>query len=282
MPPKGQPELAHPQAADWVTGTLGPDDAVLFQFHLKGCPHCQAAVAEFGQLGQLLRQLPPAAEPPPALEARTITGVLAAAAADRAAADRVTADRVTADRAAGRVGTRAGGIAEDRAGPQPGGLAKVIRFPRWRSRTGLLTIASAVAAAVIAVLLVVPGLGAQKAGFAFRLAPPRGSGQAASAPSGSATARQDSSGSWNITLTVRHLKDVGPKRWYECWYVSRDGRQAISAGTFVVPPSGNGTFPMTSSADPRDFQSMEITVQSASKNGALQHPIVLSGSAKKL
>ena len=263
MPPKGQAELAHPQAADWVTGTLGPDDVVLFQFHLKGCPHCQAAVAEFGQLGQLLRQLPPAAEPPPALEARTIAGLLAAAAADRA-------------------GTRADGMAGDRAGPQPGGLAKVIRLPRWRSRTGLLTIASAVAAAVIAVLLVVPGLGAQKASFAFRLAPPRGSGQAASGPSGSATARQDSSGSWNITLTVRHLKDVGPKRWYECWYVSRDGRQAVSAGTFAVPPSGNGTFPMTSSADPRDFQSMEITIQSASKDGALHHEIVLSGSAKKL
>lgn len=271
MPPKGQAELAHPQAADWVTGTLGPDDAVLFQFHLKGCPHCQAAVAEFGQLGQLLRHLPPAAEPPPALEARTIAGILAAAAADRAAAARASA----------WAGTRAGGMAEDRAAPQPGGLAKVIRFPRWRSRTALLTIASAVAAAVIAVLLIVPGLGAQKASFAFQLAAPRGSGQAASAPSGSATARQDSSGSWNITLTVRHLKDVGPKRWYECWYVSRDG-QAVSAGTFVVPASGNGTFPMTSSADPREFQSMEITIQSASKkDGALQHPIVLSGSAKK-
>jgi hypothetical protein len=278
MPPKGQAELAHPQAADWVTGTLGPDDIVLFQFHLKGCPHCQAAIAEFGQLGQLLRQLPPAAEPPPALEARTIAGVLAAAAADRAAADRAAADR--AGTRAGGMADRAGGVAADRASPQPGGVAKVIRFPRWRSRTGLLTIASAVAAAVIAVLLVVPGLGAQKASFAFQLAPPHGSGQAASAPSGSAAARQDSSGSWNITLTVRHLKDVGPKRWYECWYVSRNGH-AVSAGTFVVPSSGNGTFPMTSSADPREFQSMEITIQSPG-NGARQRPIVLSGSAKKL
>ena len=265
MPPKGQAELAHPQAADWVTGTLGPDDVVLFQFHLKGCPHCQAAIAEFGQLGQLLRQLPPAAEPPPALEARTIAGVLAAAAADRSST---------------RAGTRADDMAEDRASPQPGGVAKVIRFPRWRSRTGLLTIASAVAAAVIAFLLVVPGLGAQKASFAFQLTPPHRPGQAASAASGSATARQDSSGSWNITLTVRHLKDVGPKRWYECWYISRDGH-AVSAGTFVVPPSGNWTFPMTSSADPKDFQSMEITIQSLG-NGALQRPIVLSGSAKKL
>ena len=254
MPPRGQAELAHPQAADWVMGTLGSDDRVLFQFHLKGCPHCQAAVAEFGQLGQMLRHLPPAAEPPPALEARTVTSVLAAAAQDRAAA-------------------------QDQAGAQ----AKVIRLSRWRGRTALFTIASAAAAAVIAVLLVVTGLGgAQKASFAVQLTPPRGPGQAASAASGSATARQDSSGSWNVTLTVRHLKDVGPERWYECWYVSRDGRRAVSAGTFVVPSSGNGTFPMTSSADPRDFQSMEITIQSASKDGALQHPIVLSGSAKKL
>jgi hypothetical protein len=254
MPPRGQAELAHPQAADWVLGILRPDDAVIFQFHLRGCPHCQAAVAEFGPLGQLLRHLPPAAEPPPALEARTITSVLAAAGEDRA-------------------GTR--------AGTRAGGTAKVIRFPSWRSRTGLFTIASAVAAAVIAFLLVVPGLGgAQKASFAFQLVSPRGPGQAAS---GSATARHGTSGSWNIILTVRHLKNVRPNRWYECWYVSRDGRQAVSAGTFAVPPGGSGTFTMTSSADPRDFQSMEITIQSPSKDGALQPTaVVLSGSARKL
>jgi len=259
MPPRGQAELAHPQAADWVLGTLGPDDAVIFQFHLRGCPHCQAAIAEFGPLGQLLRHLPPAAEPPPALEARTITSVLAAAGEDRP--------------------SRADSSASSRAGTRAGGMAKVIRFPRWRSRTGLLAIASAAAAAVIAVLLVVPGLGgAQKASFAFHLVSPHGAGQAAS---GSATARQDTSGSWNVTLTVRHLKSVGPHRWYECWYVSRDGRQAVSAGTFVVPPGGSGTFTMTSSADPREFQSMEITVQSPG-NGALQSPVVLSGKGKEL
>lgn len=261
MPPRDQAELAHPQAADWVLGTLGPDDAVLFQFHLRGCPPCQAAVAEFGQLGQLLRHLPPAAEPPPALEARTIASVLAAAEAQ----------------AGSQAGSRAADVAEDRGTPAPGGMGKVIRFPRWRSRTGLLTIASAVAAAVIAALLVVPGLGAPKASFAFQLASPHGPGQAAS---GSATARQDSSGSWNVTLTVRHLANSGPNRWYECWYVSRDGHQAVSAGTFVVPPGGSGTFTMTSSADPREFQSMEITIQSPG-NGAFQSAVVLSGKARK-
>jgi len=77
----GHADLAHPQAADWVLGVLGPDGAVGFQHHLRGCPHCQAAVAEFGQLGHLLQHLPPAAEPAPGLEARIIASVLAAAAA---------------------------------------------------------------------------------------------------------------------------------------------------------------------------------------------------------
>ena len=80
MPPNGKADLAHPAAADWVLGTLGPAQAEDFRRHLTGCPHCRAAVAEFGQLGQMLQHLPPAAEPPPGLEARTIASVLAAAA----------------------------------------------------------------------------------------------------------------------------------------------------------------------------------------------------------
>ena len=55
MPPeRGDADLAHPQAADWALGALRPDDAGGFQLHLRGCPQCQAAVAEFGQLGQML------------------------------------------------------------------------------------------------------------------------------------------------------------------------------------------------------------------------------------
>src|SRR5271165_404932 len=80
MPPNGKTDLAHPEAADWVMGTLGPAQAEDFRRHLTDCPHCRAAVAEFGQLGQMLQHLPPAAEPPPGLEARTIASVLAAAA----------------------------------------------------------------------------------------------------------------------------------------------------------------------------------------------------------
>jgi hypothetical protein len=61
-----------------------------------------------------------------------------------------------------------------------------------------------------------------------------------------------------------------------CWYVSRDGHVA-SAGTFLVPDSGSRTFSMTSAADPRDFSTMEITIQSPNKNGARAGTVILSG-----
>jgi hypothetical protein len=63
-----------------VIGILGSAQAEDFRRHLTDCPHCRAAVAEFGRIGQMLQHLPPAAEPPPGLEARTIASVLAAAA----------------------------------------------------------------------------------------------------------------------------------------------------------------------------------------------------------
>src|SRR5579863_8729063 len=84
MPPEGQAEFAHPEAADWMLGKLRGAEAVKFHEHLASCPHCQAAVAEFAAVGQLLQRLPPAAEPPTGLEERTIAGVLAAAAQGRA------------------------------------------------------------------------------------------------------------------------------------------------------------------------------------------------------
>ena len=171
MPPKGKADLAHPQAADWAMGTLGPAEAEDFQRHLTNCPHCQAAVAEFGQLGQMLQHLPPAAEPPPGLEARTITSVLAAAIAQRraAAAEDRTPTKVqqspaippaaAEDRSSTQViqipATSPGVKAGERSG---GGMAKVIRFPRWGG-SARLAIAGAVAAAVIAAVVILPGLG---------------------------------------------------------------------------------------------------------------------------
>ena len=69
------PELAHPEAAGWVLGTLDPDDAEWFAWHLPSCPDCRAAVAEFGPTARLLATAAPADLAPAGLQARTLAGV---------------------------------------------------------------------------------------------------------------------------------------------------------------------------------------------------------------
>ena len=54
------PELAHPEAAGWVLGTLDPDDAEWFAGHLPSCPDCRVAVAGFGPAARLLATAAPA------------------------------------------------------------------------------------------------------------------------------------------------------------------------------------------------------------------------------
>jgi hypothetical protein len=77
------PELAHPEAAGWVLGTLDQDDADWFAWHLPSCPDCRAAVAEFGLTARLLVTAAPADLAPPGLQARTLAGVTQAATTAR-------------------------------------------------------------------------------------------------------------------------------------------------------------------------------------------------------
>jgi hypothetical protein len=249
VPPNGNIGSAHPPAADWVLGTLGPAEREAFRRHLDGCPHCQAAVAEFGDFGQTLRHLPPAVEPSPDLEARIITSVLAASIAQRAAVP----------------------VSE----PSDTG-ATIIRFPRRPGRRGLLAFAGAVAAAVIAaVVVILPGGGGTPAGtLSIRLTSP--TGQAAT---GTVTAVPDNaSGSWNIMLTVRHLPNPGNDRWYECRWIDPNHQQA-SAGTFIVGNDGKGTFPMTIAVDPHQFPTIEVIEESASGDGTPHGTVVLVSKA---
>ena len=294
MPPDSGADLAHPETADWVLGTMGPAQAEDFQRHLTGCLHCQAAVAEFGELGQMLQHLPPAAEPPPGLEARTIASVLAAAAKHPTPKADPRSD--PEDQAATRVQPRpqpqppAGDETRVQPRPQLQPPARdetrptVTRLPVWRRHQGRLAAIVAVAAAIITAAIVVPlSLGggritpAQATAviplYATTAAKVSGDGAA----TGRATARQDASGSWDITLTVRHLKSLGDKRWYGCWYVSQKRGQVAPAGSFQVPASGNGTFDMTSAADPRNFPLMEITLAPPNSNGAKPSTVVLKG-----
>jgi hypothetical protein len=271
--------LEHAEAAGWVLDALDPTDGQAFESHLRSCHDCRAAVAEFELVAKALGRAAPAAEPSDDLEARTVGAVLAAAGHQDVTQVRPVLRAFPSEPAtqALPVPTRASEPGKDI--PRPGAAAKVVRFPRWQGRGHLLAAAAAVAAAiVIAAVVILPGRGGPPAGtLPISLSSP--SGQAAS---GTATARSDASGSWDITLSVQHLANLGDVRFYECWYVSsgRPGhRQFVSAGTFIVGDNGHGTFTMTSAVDPHQFRTMEITAESP---GSTNQPgqVILTGTVR--
>jgi anti-sigma factor RsiW len=302
-------ELAHPDAFDFVWGNLPAAKRGEFNRHLSGCRHCQAIVDEYREIGQIIKLLPPHVEPPAGLEDRTVAAMVVALDEQRA----TTGRRPDAeDRAATRVypipqrqppaepETEIQPIpplqprAEDdtvlRPSPtgrhapiEPQARPAITPLPIWRRYPRRLAAAVAVAAAIIAAAIVIPlslGRSALAEVVTFHLTPPPGSAQTAS---GTAVARPDASGSWTITLTVRHLRTFGDSPWYECWYVGagKAGHpQVASAGTFLVPDSGSGTFTMTSAADPRQFKTMQIRLEQPTATGAIQGPVVLSATGK--
>ena len=302
-------ELTHPEAFDFVFGNLTPARRAEFNRHLASCRYCQGVVDEYGDIGRIIKSLPPHVEPPADLEDRTVATMVAALAEHRAKTSR-RAD--AEDRAA----TRAYPIpearpaepetqvqprpqvqprAEDDTGlrsssadqPAPAGTQArpmVTRLPAWRRYRGRLAAVVAAAAAIITAAIVIPlsvGGGRITPAQATVVIPLHATAAAKvsgyGAATGRATAHQDASGSWDITLTVHGLKNFGDSRWYECWYVSPQHRQVATAGTFLVPDSGSGTFSMTSAVDPHDFPTMEITIGPPSKDGSLAGTVILSG-----
>ena len=296
MPPDSKADLAHPEAADWVLGTLGPAQAEDFPRHLTDCPHCRAAAAEFGELGQLLQHLPPAAELPPGLEARTIAGVLAAAAKYPTP----TADRRSdpEDQAATRIQPRpqpqppAGDETQIQPRPQlqpPAADAarpEVIQLPVWRRYQRRFAAVVAVAAAIVIAAIVIPlSLGGGQSTPASVTVVAQLHATAAAkligdgAATGRATARQ-AGPSWTFDMTVHGLKVLPGNDVYECWYAPSGSTklhpQLISGGTFIVDNSGSTTVTMTTGIDPRQFRTMEITAESPG-TGARQGAILLIG-----
>jgi hypothetical protein len=321
-------ELAHPEAFDFAFGNLPRDKRAEFNRHLSGCRYCRSVVDEYGDIGPVIKNLPPHVEPPADLEDRTVAAMIAVLAGRRArpavrSGGEGTEDDATRSypvpevhRAAEpqtRVQPRprlqppaepeakiqpipqleppAG--PEARPGPPPpagqpapaqaAARPMVTRPPAWRRYRGRLTAAVAIAVAIITAAIVLPlslGGGRITPAQATAVIPLHATTAARlhgyGAATGRATARQDASGSWTISLTVTHLKGFGDSQWYTCWYVSRNG-QLASAGTFQVRDSGSWTFPMTSAADPRDFRTMEITLGPPNKNGELAGPVILSG-----
>jgi len=156
------------------------------------------------------------------------------------------------------------------------------RRGRWRARsTRMLALAAAlvIAAAISIGLLVSRPAPAQA--YTVVLRPQPGSPGAAAAASGRAVATQ-AGGGWSIQLTVARLPDLGPGRFYECWWASPGNRPGhpvlISAGTFTVGRSGTATAQMWTAANPGTFQDMQITAQ-APANTSQHGQIILTGTA---
>lgn len=244
MPPEGRADLAHPEVAGWLLGKLDAAEADDFRAHLTGCPHCQAAVAELTPVGQALRRLPPDAEPPPGLEARTIARVQAAAAAPRR--------RVPA-------------------------LSR-IRWPHWDTR--LLVAAAAAAAAIVAVAVVL-GQGGTPARSPVAAVIALRSPSGGPATGQAVVTRQ--AGGWSIHLSVHGLTASGPGQFYECWYAGPGNRpghpELITAGTFTVGQDGRGSFTMWSAANPHIFRTMQITPEHPG-DARQRGQIILTGQAR--
>ena len=300
-------EQAHPEAFDFAFGNLPSARRAEFNRHLAGCGYCQAVVDEYSEIGQVIKQLPPHVEPPPDLEDRTVAAMVAALAEQRATGRRPDAEDEAATRAYPIPGRQPFQEPETRVQPIPqfqppaenetalrqspadppapaGPQARpaVTRLPVWRRSRGRLAAIAAVAAAIITAAIAIPLslLGSGPATIIPLSATTAAKVSGVGAATGQATARQDASGSWNITLTVQHLKNFGDAKWYECWYIgSKPGqRQVAPAGSFLVSDSRSQTFTMTSAVDPHDFKTMVITLQLPSANGAFQQSnVILSG-----
>jgi hypothetical protein len=111
----------------------------------------------------------------------------------------------------------------------------------------------------------------------YALALHSGTGLAASA---SGTLRQADSG-WSVQLTAVHLPEPGPGQFYQCWWVGPGNRPGnpllVSAGTFTGGAAGTATVQMLTAADPDDFSTVEITLDSAARPGQPGR-VVLSGT----
>jgi len=307
-------DLAHPEAADWLLGTLEPAAAAEFGDHLAGCGDCRTAVAELGHVGRVLQQLPPAVEPPPDLAARIVDSVLAAAAGDRT---EVHLPRLPAALLAPRPRPQAPPAQRPLPPPElaslyhpspgtrhrrapaagngtPAPAAGAARPARRQRRAGRYAIAAAAAAAaavgLAAAIAFLPGL----AGTTSAEAPVIGGGTIGAAvlivlhPAAGTTASGQATawhlvGGWSVRLQVRGLGQLAPGQYYACWY-ARSGNKSrhpvlISAGTFSVGPSGSADVSMWTAADPRQFRTMEITAESP--GDASQHSrVILSGVAR--
>jgi len=249
MPPE---VTGHPDAAAWALGALDAAEAGSFLAHLRSCGGCRIAVADFEQVARALAHPPPALEPPPDLQARTLARVQDAVASAQGA----------------------------EKGERPA-VAKARRRWQWHWNFPVFSVAAALGAAAVAIVFVLVQVVQTAPAQAQTIIPLHAASE--SAASGQATAVH-SHGGWSISLTVNHLPPLGPGQFYECWYAGPGNRpghpELITAGTFLVGSGGTGSFTMWSAADPHVFKTMQITVERPGDAG--QHgQVILTGTARR-
>jgi hypothetical protein len=303
--------LAHPEAFDFAWGNLPAASRAGFNRHLAGCRYCQGVVEEYGDIGQIIKNLPPHVEPPPDLEDRTVAAMVAALAGQGAQADRRPGPE---DQAATSLypipGLQPPAGEETRVQPRPQlqppaqdetrvqprpqfqppaePLARpvVTQLAVRRRYPGRLAAVVAAAAAIITAAVVVPlSLGGSQITPApvTVVIPLHATAAARLTGDGAATARataRQAGPSWTVDMTVQGLKVLPGNDVYECWYATSASTQLhpllVSGGTFVVDSSGPATVTMTTGVDPRQFRTMEITAESPG-NGAIHGMPLLTG-----
>ena len=290
-----QIELAHPEAFDFVFGSLTTPEGVQFIRHLNGCQHCRLVVDEYIEVGEVIKNLPPPVEPPASLEDRAVSAMVAAQAEAASAYGPTTAPAGRPDpedSAVTRVYPKGAPkpptehetqvLPRPPAHPasEPGLPPAVTRLRVWRR--GRLAAGVAAAAAIVIAAIVIP---LSLTGGPTTVVIPLHATTAAKvfgtgAATAKATARQAGE-SWTFDLTVHGLKPLPGNQVYECWWAgpgsTPDHPVVVTGGSFVVGSSGSATLTMTTGVDPRQFRTMEITAGSPS-NGAWHGPVLLTGS----
>lgn len=284
MPSEADIQAAHPEAFDYIMGVLDPRGVQAFQRHMAQCRYCQAVVNEYGELGQMIQNLPPAVSPSPGLEERTVAAMVRAIADQRPTQDYPTVRSVppvsdVSEPEATQVHPIPVTPPPSQPGEKPADVIPVRRRPSRR----VLTIGAAAAAVIIAAIVVPLALGGP-APITVVIplhATATADALGESGAGGQATAHQ-AGPSWTFVLNVRGLKPLRGNDVYECWWAA-PGRtnlhpKLVSGGTFVVDDSRATTVTMTVGVDPRQFRTMEVTAESPGSGAQLGH-VILIGAA---
>jgi hypothetical protein len=168
-------ELAHPDAFDFVFGTLPSGNAVWFHRHLDGCSYCQKVVGEYSDIGRIFQNLPPHVAPSAGLEDRTVAAMVTALAEQRAqshhrsAGEDQTATRVypvpevhhlaepeTQVQPRPQLRPRAEDDSGLRGSPEPQARPMVTHPPVWRRQPRRLAAVLTAAAAAAIIIEIVP------------------------------------------------------------------------------------------------------------------------------